>query len=303
MRSLILVSIVFLGAGCSVKASANDSEWLQRAISSARSGAVIDIPAGDYDLTDQKIARSVTLRGSTDGKTVFRSAAVTDKGVLVPQAGVDLTVENITFEGVRAWDKNGSGIRHEGRNLTVANCKFLNSDEGILATGAESGTITVRNSEFRDNGFGDGQSHGIYVSSGAKLVVDGSKFIGTRIGHHIKSLAAVTVVRNSLMDDGLGKSSYAVDVSKGGDVTIENNRIVQAYDGENYTIINYDLSRGGEAVNLVISGNEIINHFDGGVLLRNDTRLAPVLSENRIENTGDKALALTSQGSPAPRRQ
>lgn len=303
MRCILMISLVLFGAGCTAEASANDSEWLKRAISSARSGAVIEIPAGDYDLTDQKVTRSLTLRGAAEGGTVFRSAAVTDKGVLVPQAAVDLTVENITFESVRAWDKNGSGVRHEGRNLTVVNCKFLNSDEGILATGSEDGVITIRNSEFRNNGFGDGQSHGIYVSSGGKLVVDGSKFVGTRIGHHVKSLAAMTIVRNSLMDDGLGKSSYAVDVSRGGDVTIESNRIVQSPDAENYTIINYDLSRGGAATRLVISGNEIINHIDGGVLLRNDTKLSPILFENRVENKGKKPLALTSPGSPAPRRQ
>ncbi len=300
IRLSVFFAIAFSAIACGASASANDSEWLKRAIASAKSGAVIDIPAGDYDLMDLKIARSVTLRGAQGGGTVFRSAETTEKGILVPQTGVNLTVENVTFAGAKSWDRNGAGVRHEGRNLTIVNCRFLGNEDGILATGDPKGVITIVRSEFTDSGFGDGQSHAIYVSSGGKLEINSSRFVGTRIGHHIKSLADVTVVRNTEMDDAYGRSSYAIDASRGGDVTIENNRFVQAANADNYSIINYDLSRGGTAARLVITGNEVINHFDGGVFLRNDTKLAPTISENRIENKGKKPLLLTSPGSPKP---
>ena len=299
--ALILAASAFASA-CGAPASANDSDWLKRAIASARSGATVDIPAGDYDLTDFNIARSVTLHGDEGGGTIFRSAAVTDKGILVPLPGVNLTVQNITFAGAKSWDRNGAGIRHEGRNLTVENCKFIGNEDGILSTGDPKGAVAIVKSEFADNGFGDGQSHGVYLSSGARLEVTGSIFVGTRIGHHVKSLADVTIVRGTVLDDAYGRSSYAIDVSRGGDVTIENNKFIQAADGENYSIVNYELTRGGAATRLVISGNEIVNHYDGGVFLRNDTKLAPELSENRIENKGKKPLLLTSPGSPKPVR-
>lgn len=296
---LIFVCIAFSSA-CSPPAAASNSDWLKRAISSAKSGAVIDVPAGDYDLTDMKISRSLTLRGAPAGGAFFRSAETTEKGILVPLSGVDLTIENITFAGAKSWDRNGAGIRHEGGNLTIVNCKFIGNEDGILATGDSDGVIRIIDSEFSDNGFGDGQSHGIYVSSGARLEVTGSRFVGTRIGHHIKSLADTTIVRGTLMDDAYGRSSYAIDVSKGGNVTVEGNKFIQAADADNYTIINYDLSRGGAASSLAVSGNDVVNYFDGGVLLRNDTKLSPKLFENRIENKGKKPLALTSPGSPKP---
>ncbi|MEZ5922079.1 MAG: right-handed parallel beta-helix repeat-containing protein [Parvularculaceae bacterium] len=297
---LFSAALAFAAASCGAPAKANDSEWLMRAISSARSGGVVDIPAGNYDLTDFKIGRSVTLRGAADGKTVFRSAAVTDKGILVPQTGVNLTVENITFIGTKSWDRNGAGIRHEGRNLTVVNCKFLDNDDGILSTGSADGVITITNSDFRDNGFGDGQSHAIYVSSGHKLDVEGGNFVNTRIGHHVKSLADITIVKGATLDDGYGKGSYAVDASKGGDVTVADNTIIQSADGENYTIINYDLTRGGAATRLVVTGNKIINRYDGGVFLRNDTKLHPVMAGNVIENEGKSPLKLLQPGTPKP---
>jgi len=297
-----LAAAIFVSA-CGSPASAGDSAWLKRQIAAAKSGAVIEIPAGDYDLTDLKISRSLTLRGDAGGGTVFRSAETTEKGILVPLTGVDLTVQNIVFSGAKSWDRNGAGIRHEGRNLTVMNCKFVGNEDGILATGDPNGVIEIEKSTFIDSGFGDGQSHGIYLSSGGRLEVSSSLFVGTRIGHHIKSLADVTIVRGSVMDDAYGRSSYAIDASRGGDVTIENNKFIQAADGENYSIVNYDLTRGGVATRLIASGNEIVNYYDGGVFLRNDTRLAPTLSENRIENKGKKPLLLTSPGSPKPANQ
>lgn len=297
----IFVVLTVLAAISISDAGAGDSAWLADAIASAKSGAVIEVPRGDYDLTDQKIYRSVTLKGSADGKTVLRSASVTEKGILVPLVGVDLKVENITFAGARSWDRNGAGIRHEGRNLTVINCRFIGNEDGILSTGDKNGVITIERTLFRENGFGDGQSHGVYVDGAAMVDVRDSKFVSTKIGHHLKSLTKKTVVRGTTFDDGHGRGSYAIDASRGGELIAENNVFVQASDAENHSIINYDLTRGGSADGLVIQGNKIINRFRGGNFLRNDTKLAPVMSGNEIENLGGKPLALTSPGSPRPR--
>jgi hypothetical protein len=272
-------------------AQAADGAWLRQEIEKAKSGATVQIPAGVYDLTDLKLYKSVTLVGAADGRTVLRSASVAEKGILVPLSGTDLKVENITFEGARSWDRNGAGIRHEGRNLTIVNCRFVSNEDGVLATGDATGTITIRGSSFIDNGFGDGMSHGIYVLNAIKLDIDRSRFEGTRIGHHVKSLADETIVRNSVLDDGYGRGSYALDASKGGAVTFEGNTVIQAADAENHTIINYDLTRGGKALRLTIAGNKFINKLDGGTLLRNDTKLAPTFANNEIVNEGKRPLA------------
>ncbi len=299
MRLCILA--IALAALPASGALAGDSAWLAEAIASAKSGAVIDIPAGDYDLTDQKIYKSVTLKGSADGKTVFRSAAVTEKGILVPLAGVDLRVENITFSAAKSWDRNGAGIRHEGRNLTIVNCRFVGNEDGVLSTGDKNGEIVIDRTLFRENGFGDGQSHGVYVDGAALVDVRDSKFVSTRIGHHLKSLSKKTVVRGTTFDDGHGRGSYAIDASRGGELIAEGNVFIQASDAENWTIVNYDLTRGGSADSVTMADNKVINRFQGGVFLRNDTKLHPVMRANTIENLGRKALALTNPGSPAPR--
>lgn len=290
---------MLLSSACS-SASAGDAQWLKQQYAKAKSGDIIDVPAGYYDLKDWKLDKNITFRGNKDGGTIFHSAEVTEKGVLIPLTGVSLRVENITFKNIRAWSKNGAGVRHEGKDLIVVNCIFDTTEDGILATGATDSVITIRNSEFIDSGFGDGQSHGIYVVNASKLDIDGSRFIGTRIGHHIKSLADETRVTNTHMEDGAGRSSYAVDVSKGGIVTLEGNTIIQAANADNYSIINYDLTRGGEAKLLRVVDNKVVNHFNGGVFIRNDTRLSPEMAGNTFKNTAKNELRLVSRGSPKP---
>ncbi len=268
----------------------NSAPALEQAVQKARKGETIRITAGRYDLTDLKIPRDVTLIG--DGEVIFYSTRPTEKGILNPLWDASLRVENIRFEGARAPDLNGAGIRHDGLNLTVVNCSFVGNEDGILATGQARGVITITGSAFIGNGYGDGYSHAIYAADGYKLDISASKFIGTRIGHHVKSLAAITRIVNSSFDDADGKTSYSIDASRGGHVRIEGNSFIHAADGDNSTLINYDQTRGGNADALVITGNRITNRNRNGRLLRNETSVTPIISGNDIVNEAGGRLNL-----------
>ena len=279
-------------AACGEEAAAEDGEWLRRQIERARSGATIEIPSGEYDFNDLTFSKDLKLIGPPDRSAVLRAATVTDKGVLVPTAGASLHVENLTFVNTTAWDRNGAGIRFEGRNLTVVNCLFDNNEDGILATGDDDGIIRILNSEFIDSGFGDGQTHAVYVDGAALVEVRDSRFVGTRIGHHIKSVSEKTIVTGSFFDDARGRTSYAVDMPAGGEALISGNTVIQSVDSDNWAIFNYDLGKGGAPVSLTIEDNKIVNYYPGGVLLRNDTRITPVVRNNTIEDRGAKPLTM-----------
>ncbi len=248
----------------------------------AGSGETIRVAPGRYDLTDLKIPRDMTIIG--EGEVTFYSSAPVAKGILNPLWVSTFTVENIRFEGAQSPDLNGAGIRHDGEHLKVVNCVFKDSENGILATGQDHGKIIIVGSRFLNNGYGDGYSHGIYVASGASLSIEDSDFVGTKIGHHVKSLAGTTHIKRSTFDDADGRTSYAVDTSRGGAVAITNNSFIHAANADNSTLFNYDLARGGEAISLEITGNRIINRNRNGRLLRNETSLQPVLRDNDITN-------------------
>jgi hypothetical protein len=289
----IFIFLLFALTACAPSDSsaspAATAQGVKRAIANARDGGIVTIAAGRYDIGEIKIRRNLTIIGT--GEVVLYASAPVEKGLLNSLPGVSLRVVNITFKGAHSPDHNGAGIRHDGEHLTVIGSTFEGNENGILATGAASGRIAVFGSSFIDNGYCDGYSHGIYVSSGAVLEVFAAKFSGTKIGHHIKSLAERTDIRLSILDDADGRSSYAVDVSKGGDVTIRDNTIIQAANGDNAAIINYDLSRGGKATGLAILNNHIINRHQNGVLLRNAAPITPELTGNTIINEDRGKLA------------
>ncbi len=289
MRFVITIFFAVLFAAAAHAQKPVDSAGaLKRAVAHAKSGAVIELAEGRYDLTDLKLSRDISLIGS--GKVVFFSSGPVAKGILNPLPDVSLYVENIRFLGAVSPDQNGAGIRHDGDDLTIVNCVFEGNENGVLSTGAKTGRIRIRGSSFLRNGFGDGYSHGIYVVRAASLEISDSVFTGTRIGHHVKSLAERTRITGSTLDDGDGRTSYSVDASRGGDVLIADNRIVQAADGDNATIVNYDLSRGGKAIALTITHNHIVNRRANGRLLRNATDLAATLADNEIVNEAGARL-------------
>ncbi len=286
----IVVFMTFSAAPLAAEISVSDAAALEKAVTKARKGETILIAPGKYDLTDLKIPRDMTLKGQ--GEVVFYTTRPTEKGILNPLWDASLRVENIRFEGARAPDFNGAGVRHDGMNLTVVNCIFDTNEDGILATGQDEGAVTISSSVFINNGYGDGYSHGIYMASGRSLTITESRFTGTRIGHHVKSLAAVTKITGSSFDDADGKTSYSIDASKGGNVVITGNSFIQAADGDNSAIINYDQTRGGDADALVISGNRIVNRNRNGRLLRNGTNLVPLIEGNAITNEAGGQLAV-----------
>lgn len=295
MRYLRPFLIIGLVAACS-PVLAEDGKWLEREIDRARDGATIEIPAGYYEITDLEIRKDLTIIGPEDRSAVFLSAEPVAKGLLVPLRNVSLRVENITFRDANSWSKNGAGIRHEGRDLTVINCLFDNNEDGILSTSQPNSRIYIENSEFLNSGFGDGRSHALYVDEGDTLTVRNSTFRGTRIGHHIKSLARITIVEDSIMEDRHGRSSYAVDASRGGDLTVTGSTMIQAADNDNNTFINYDLTREGARPGTIkITGNTVINYDDnGGTFVRIAARVKPEMENNEIINKGKRKIKLTN---------
>ena len=93
---------------------------------------------------------------------------------------------------------------------------------------------------FAHNGPGPRHNHNLYVGRIAKLVVRRSWLHHARIGHNLKSRAAVThILYNRIMDESDGYSSYAVDLPDGGDALLVGNIIQQGPHTENWALVSY----------------------------------------------------------------
>jgi hypothetical protein len=230
----------------------------------AANGDTIVIANGNYRGCAIFRASNIIIRAETPGKVVIRDQSCGGKGIFVI-TGNNVTVEGLTLRGAKVPDGNGAGIRFEGSGLTVRNVTFINNQNGILSNSNAASSVHIDGSLFDSNGTCEnaaGCAHGIYINMAAELMVTNSLFVNTRSGHHIKSRALKTIIRNTTLDDGLtGTASYAIQLAQGGDGLITGNTIIKGPMAENKATA---IFIGGEGNNefsapILVSGNRFIN--------------------------------------------
>jgi Right handed beta helix region len=257
-----------------------------QAAAAAGSGATIRIAPGDY--TDCAVwhGNNLTIEATGEGAEIADKTCA-GKGIFVID-GNDITVRNITFARAAVPDRNGAGIRAEGRNLTIEHSKFIDNEDGILASTVPGSTIRIVDSDFRGNGKCEGQcAHGIYVNGIDRLDIEHSRFVDQHVGHHIKSRARSTVlIDNDIGDGPNGNSSYLVDIPNGGDVLIQGNRLQKGKLAENRGTA---VPIGEEGVKnptheLIIRDNSFVSDLpEQTVFVRNATSTPAALSGNHLQ--------------------
>jgi hypothetical protein len=235
----------------------------------ARAGDVIRIAAGDYR-GDVAIwtASDLTICGIGGRARLFADGRHAQGKAIWVIAGDHVAVDSVEFHDAKVPDRNGAGIRSEGRGLTILNCGFYDNENGILGGGSGS-VITIDRSEFARNGFGDGRSHNIYVGRADKLLVSASFFHSAKVGHNFKTRAAQTRVEGSYFMDGRdGTSSYLFDASNGGAVYLRGNLFHKGPKARNAIAIAYGREGLSHAVNtLELVHNTIVMTRPGGAFV------------------------------------
>jgi hypothetical protein len=266
----------------------------------ARSGDTIRIAPGEY--TDCAVWRAsgLTIEGTGTGPTIAGKSCA-GKGIFIIE-GNDVTVRNLTFAHAAVADRNGAGIRVEGRNLTIENSRFIDNENGILAAAIAGGTIRILDSEFRGNGKCEPQcAHGVYVSTIALLDIERSRFLDQHQGHHIKSRALRTVlVDNDITDGATGNASYLVDISNGGDLLMQDNKMEKGPHSENDDTA---VAIGAEGAKnptheLIIRDNTFVNDMARPTsFVHNRTTTPAILSGNHLHGV---VTPLVGSGSVSP---
>jgi len=236
---------------------------IKAAVAASRDGDVIQVQAGTYTNEFIDINTKITLQGVGGMVKLQGTEDVSNgKGLLV--TNTDVTIDHFEFTGATGGSNNAAGIRYQQGNLVVTNSYFHDNQNGILANPWSSGTITIKNSEFDHNGYGDGFTHNLYVNAVAKLTIQDSYFHDAVEGHEIKSRALETEITNTRIYDNDGTASYSVDLPNGGKAVLANNIIQQGENSSNPNIVTFgaegSLHSGSE---LTMTGNTIINDMAG----------------------------------------
>lgn len=191
---------------------------------------------------------------------IANGQAIWGKGIWV-LAGDNITVENIEFSEASVPDENGAGIRLDGVGLTVRNCYFHDNENGILTNNSNAGDILIEYSEFNHNGFGDGQSHNLYIGKVNKLTFKYNYSHHAYIGHNLKSRAKENIILyNKIMDESTGESSRLIDLPAGGFSVVMGNLLMQGNSAQNNNLVGYGLEGLQYTQNdLYVINNTLVN--------------------------------------------
>ena len=238
----------------------------------AEDGDVFEVESGDY-LGDIAVwtQDNITLR-AVGGRVrlIANGMSAEGKGIWVVRGG-RMQVQGFDFSGAQVSDKNGAGIRFEKGQLTLQDCSFTDNQNGILTGGNSQAELNIINCEFARNGYGDGLSHNLYVGGIARLTVTGSYFHHAKVGHLLKSRAAVNhIFYNRFTDEVGGTASYELEFPNGGVAYVVGNIIQQGSQTENPHLISFAAEGYKWPKNeLYLVNNTLVdNRPQGGVFLR-----------------------------------
>ncbi|WP_240624643.1 right-handed parallel beta-helix repeat-containing protein [Aurantiacibacter odishensis] len=197
----------------------------------------ISIAPGRYEQCAVQTAGSVSYLSAQAGAAVFDGVTCEGKAALVLR-GRSAEVSGIVFQNVRVPDFNGSGIRLEQGNLTVAQSWFRDSQQGILTHNDPAGRLVIDRSTFTRLGTCEGSggcAHSIYTGEYGHVRITRSRFEQGRGGHYVKARAIRVDIASSSFDDSAGRgTNYMIDLPGGASGQIANNWFVQGQDKENH---------------------------------------------------------------------
>jgi hypothetical protein len=251
----------------------------------ARDGDVIRIAPGSYADCAEWKASHLTIIGTKPG-VVLHDVVCAQKGIFIT-SGDDITIRGITFEHATAPAHNGAGIRVQGANLTIIDCRFIDNENGILTAPSPTSTLRILGSSFRGNGKCDGPcAHGIYAGPIRLLDIEHSRFFDQHVGHHVKSRALRTILIDDTIADGPdGTASYLVDVPNGGDLLLRGNVLQKGPHSDNPEVA---VTIGEEGVSnptnhIAVESNQFRNDLARStIFVRNNTTTPAILTGNRF---------------------
>jgi hypothetical protein len=258
-----------------------------QAIQAAKDGDTIEIEAGVYPGDVATIrANHLTIRGVGNGRAKLPANGKDAGGKAIwVVVGGDLTVENIEFSGARVRDRNGAGMRPEGENLTVRNCRFYDCENGVLGG---NGEMLFEGCEFEHCGpVANPATHSLYIGERCtKLVFRHNYSTDVIEGHLLKSRAKESWLLYNRLTDENGTGSAVADFPNGGVVVVIGNVMHKGARGNNSRVIAYGMEGVKHQRNAlcVVNNTMVYDHRHASAFFvrveKSPESLVPILRNN-----------------------
>ena len=142
----------------------------------------------------------------------------------------------------------------------------------------------IQYSEFANNGFGDGQSHNMYINHVGSFTLQYCYSHDASVGHLVKSRAARSYILYNRLSGESGTDSYELDLPNGGVAYVIGNLIQQGVSTQNPLMVTFGEEGAIAGSALFLLNNTIVNGLPtGGLFLNVDSSVStPAVVTNNI---------------------
>ena len=280
--------------------SGEEFSTLSAAVAASHDGDTIIVNAGTYTNDfPEPITDNITIEGKGGLATFVATVpAPNEQGILeIGQPGATgptVTLDHLELTGAAIAENlggNGAGVRYKSGNLTIENSYIHGNQDGLLSDADTTGSITITNSEFADNGTTNGLTHNIYIGEIGTFDISNSYVTAANVGNEIQSRALVNdITDNRIVDGPTATASYSINLMDGGVDNVTGNQIEQGPNTQNPAIIAFGADGAVYAgSSLTVSGNTILNDDPAG----NAVALHNFVSSPALDFTGNSVFGLT----------
>jgi hypothetical protein len=208
------------------------------------------------------------------------------KGIFVVR-GKNCIIENIEFANAKVIDHNGAGIRQEGANVLVKNCRFVGNEMGLLCGVIASCTIIMENNLFENNGSpsNPGYQHNVYIGHIDTFIFryNYSKDAIAE-GHELKSRAKYNIILYNRISNENTVDSRTIDLPNGGTSIIMGNIIEQGEPSANTNLFGYGLEGLSNAAphECYVVNNTFVNKKNRGSFIQCQNGTSLLFAKNNI---------------------
>jgi len=248
----------------------------------AQAGDTVLIAPGEYfDCATWQADRLTIAAAPGEGVVTITDKACANKAAFIIE-GSGVTVRGIGFARIRVPDDNGAGIRADGRDLTVQDSRFVNTQFGVLAASPGGGFLRIVGCTFEEQGTSlSGRTNFAVRASGYDLLhIEHSSFAKARGGGDVSAVAGRTeLVDNQLRDEGGHMDGPLVTV-EGGALLLQGNTVELAAGAAMRPGI---VLATGEASAIAVRGNTLTDAGAGATpLLRNWSTQEATVRDNTV---------------------
>lgn len=257
-----------------------------RALTAAANGDTVEIDAATYDGDVCVIrASNLTIRGVNGRPKINANGQnAVGKGTWVLY-GANTTIDNVEMYGAAVPDQNGAALRLDAPHLTLRNSYLHHNENGILTDSNPESNVVIENTEFADNGRGNGYTHNLYIGNINSLVFRGSYSHDANVGHNLKSRARTNTIVYSRFSASHNQPSYEIDLPNAGTSYIIGNVLQQPSANQAATMIGYGWEGASNpGRDLYVVNNTFLNEDSvrGTFVSVADGVGTPVLMQNNI---------------------